>query len=859
MASYENASLWKNSLSKKLGEDQYEKERDSFRVQYELFRDKARILAGEINRDLPNYTVHDITHIDALWDMASIIAGENYELNPAEAFVLGGAFLIHDLGMGLAAYPEGKENLKEGVLWKDKYCFIKRNYPNKPSHEIEKETLEIVLRELHAIHAEKLALISWGCDDKIYLIDDGELRSNYGAIIGKIAHSHWWSIEELVKKLPGVLGAPANLPNEWSIDTIKLACIMRVADASHIDSLRAPAFLNRIRKVDGYSQIHWKFQEKLYQPRPQNEQLVYTSKSSFNANESASWWVCYDTLNMISRELSNVDMILRDANKPRLYVKSVAGIGNIDVISKLIGTSGWKPVDAKIHVSQVVSLVKNLGGTQLYGKDYRVPLRELIQNGCDAINARKLMEGEDSFDGKIVVRVSKDDGGDFLEVEDNGVGMSERVISGPFLDFGNSFWGTSLMHEELPGLESKGFRSTGKFGVGFFSVFMIGENVKVTSRRFEDGRSDTKVLTFDKLGLDRPLLRNAQSDEYLKEGGTKVKVYFKSKDALRKLLDSTNDNVDCHLTELMEYMCPTLDVDLYCESYGEKQRKVISANDWLSLEKDEFIRRLKVKTWSDDEDIDDNEISDAIGRNFQNCEVIYEDDKVVGRGYLMAHNDENDLYSMRTTGVITVGGFRTNSANYIAGFLLGDVTTASRNCALPSISRSVFADWFVKQTEALRKSPITCFHPYYAQALGALGKDCSGWKFINSKYGSLALDEFESILRKNNLRKIYLVQDAVLTLQERKYNSSIELNDDVFFVEVGLPSFINADNHMQDDVWSLHNYDFDRSLKNIVKRKFIEFWGSKSERIDITDKKRVIIGKVKDVLIMENAEECEVL
>lgn len=47
-----------------------------------------------------------------------------------------------------------------------------------------------------------------------------------------------------------------------------------------------------------------------------------------------------------------------------------------------------------------------------------------------------------------------------IEVEDNGVGMSPKVLTGPFLDFGQSFWGTSLMHEELPGLESKGFIST---------------------------------------------------------------------------------------------------------------------------------------------------------------------------------------------------------------------------------------------------------------------------------------------------------------------------------------------------------------------------------------------------------------
>jgi len=854
MATYENASLWKNSLSKKLGEDKYNKQRDYFRVQYELFRDKARILASEINIDLPNYTVHDITHIDALWDMASIICGEKYDLNPAEAFVLGGAFLIHDLGMGLAAYPEGIDNLKKGVLWQDKFSYLKKKYPDKQEHQIEKDTLEIVLRELHAIHAEKLALISWGSTEKTFLIDDGNLRHDYGSIIGKIAHSHWWSIDDLIKKLPPLLGAPANLPNEWCIDPLKLACIMRVADAAHIDSLRAPAFLNRVRKLDAYSQLHWTFQQKLYQPRTQNEQLVYTSKSSFNADESASWWICYDTLAMISRELSNADMLLRDYEKPRFEVKSVAGIGNIEVISKLIETNGWKPVDAKIHVSQVVNLVRNLGGAQLYGDDYKVPLRELIQNGTDAIKARRLLEDEDSYNGKIVVRISKDGDGEYLEVEDNGVGMSERVISGPFLDFGTSFWGTSFMHEELPGLESKGFKSTGKFGVGFFSVFMIGEKVKVTSRRFEDARSDTKILTFDQFGLDRPLLRDAEVDEYLKEGGTKIRVYFKERDSLINMLDTDNDEESPSLNNLLEYMCPTLEVDLYCESYDEKREKIISANDWLTLDEHAFVKRLKVSSRSD---LSNSEVDAILKKSSSNCEIIYENDMVAGRGFLYRIDDSGYKYSVRKSGVITVGGFRTGSINYIAGFLLGEVCTASRSLANPILSCDGFGKWLSNQAEKLKNEMPTHSQQYYAEALAALNIDCNGWKFINSKYGYLDLEEFKITLEKYSLKKIYFIQDCAFSNEERRYNSRIQLNDNIFIVSVGLPAMITTRSGGLNSDWNKNGFDFKRTLKSIAQTAFMQHWGKDIDDEYSWERKRIVIGKIENTEIMEIAEECE--
>ena len=64
-----------------------------------------------------DYTVHDLSHLDALWEMADLIVGTNFILNPAEAFVFGVAVLLHDAGMTVAAYPGGMEEL-EGMLGK---------------------------------------------------------------------------------------------------------------------------------------------------------------------------------------------------------------------------------------------------------------------------------------------------------------------------------------------------------------------------------------------------------------------------------------------------------------------------------------------------------------------------------------------------------------------------------------------------------------------------------------------------------------------------------------------------------------------------------------------------------------------
>jgi hypothetical protein len=210
--------------------------------------------------------------------MADIIAGDGYEITPTEAFVLGGAILLHDLGMGLASFPEGLAELQKEETWADIVTaqFQKQfdRIPTRseilnPPDEIKKEATAFMLRSLHAKQAEHLAQISWQVSTEEppqFLIYDNEIRQVYGRVIGLIAHSHWWSVNRLEKEFSRTLGAPHWCPNEWIVDPLKVACLLRVSDASHIDARRAPSFLRVIRKPASFSDEHWKFQEKLQKP-----------------------------------------------------------------------------------------------------------------------------------------------------------------------------------------------------------------------------------------------------------------------------------------------------------------------------------------------------------------------------------------------------------------------------------------------------------------------------------------------------------------------------------------------------------------------------------------------------------------
>src|SRR5689334_3651417 len=115
---FEHTQLWRRTLAECI-DDPYSAPRQLLRSGYLQFRATVEPLAGEIARSMPMFTDHSIVHADSLWDTASQVCGHEFPVNPAEAFVLGGAFLLHDLGMGLASYSLGVADLEADPQFDD--------------------------------------------------------------------------------------------------------------------------------------------------------------------------------------------------------------------------------------------------------------------------------------------------------------------------------------------------------------------------------------------------------------------------------------------------------------------------------------------------------------------------------------------------------------------------------------------------------------------------------------------------------------------------------------------------------------------------------------------------------------------
>jgi hypothetical protein len=323
--------------------------------------------------------------------------------------------------------------------------------PTAPDAEARRALLLDTLRAIHAERARDLADFEVEtAGRRHYLLGDDQLRTHLGALMGEIASSHHWDAGTLVSRLGGTRGSLAGMPADWTIRPVLLAGLLRCADATQLDQDRAPDFLFGLLQLRGLSEQHWRAQNRLAHPYvdpAQPEALVFTSTRPFVEEEASAWWIAYDALGVANRELQAMDALLRDVGLPPLQVNRVRGAETPDRLSALVQVSGWRPVLADVRISRVDRIVELFGGEKLYGHQMWVPVRELIQNAADAIRYRRELEpGNSAYDGRIVARLRDEGSGHvWIEVEDDGLGMSEAVLTGPLIDFGESYISSSLV------------------------------------------------------------------------------------------------------------------------------------------------------------------------------------------------------------------------------------------------------------------------------------------------------------------------------------------------------------------------------------------------------------------------------
>lgn len=532
-------------------------------------------LAETIARDAPGFTDHSIRHMDALWSVAEkILTNEEIQsLSPAEAFLLTSGFYLHDIGMAYAATEEGRRRLEASPEY---LAVLKSTTSTQIEPSLRAQALAAAIRAKHAGVAIELATsVIPGTTQ--FLIEPINIREQFGLTCGRIAASHHWSVERLDTELGGQDRVP--LAGGRSADLGFVAAALRLIDYAHINRERASALTRSLRpNIGEESSKHWDAQQDIDGPERTGDELVYRSAKELQNVDA--WWLYYEMLRGLDNEIRQVRSFLqkRTVSSGRLSLVGVRGAGSPDQAAKFIVTAGFLPLEIGVRASSITRLVKLLAGESLYGRNFMAPVRELVQNAVDAVLLKRAVAKSpaDAALAGLPVSVSliEEAGTLALSVRDWGIGMSQRIIADHLLTIASDYWEVQYF-SDFPG-GAKSFTPTGRFGIGFLSVFMLGEEIWVSTERSGDSRYQ---LSIHGLGRRAELRRDSNSGY----SGSEIKVTLKQ-------------NVGSELEDLQSlcrYYFPLLPIPLEITT---PKGKLILEPSWLLYASVEELRNWATET-----------------------------------------------------------------------------------------------------------------------------------------------------------------------------------------------------------------------------------------------------------------------
>jgi hypothetical protein len=748
--------------------------RDHLRASLADARTRAINLAERIRVDLPEFTEHGTAHLDALWAGCDLLVSDETHLSPLEAFTLGASILIHDLALTYAAYPGGQDELRRLTAWTDGVAvrlMRRTGRPvtaadlNDPPADIAATVDRDVLRQNHARQAANLATQAWSSSDgeQRFLIESPELRHDLGYLIGAIAASHWTSAADLPALLPEGAFGLGGWPSNWTVRPLLLACVLRCADAANIDGSRTPLWERVHRRIGVEARKHWEFQKRLSRAELAGDQLRFTSLAPFPASEAEAWWAAYDAVATVDTELRAVHGLLLDERLPALTARGVVGAHSPRSLARHVQTNGWHPVEAELHVSDVRFVIEHMGGAMLYF-DWNetdlaeVPLRELLANAADASKARSALTGNPA--APVAIRIAHDPSAITIEVVDHGVGMTPQILTGHLLDFGRSLWSDPELSSVHPGLLASGFQPTGQFGIGFFSVFMWSDSVRVTSRPFREGAAAGRTLEFREGARSRPILRLESLPELDDTGGTVVTVDVPphTSDSFSPGCTAALDSAS-KLAARVASIAPASAVTIKAQVNNETVDAVL-ANDWIDMPAAELLSRLV------DWEISPNSYGAQALRLIRD-----RDGTPIARACLNPSTHSLGAPS----GALTQNGFRLETLEAIGGVWRGLPITLSRSGGLSDIPRNLVSEWATEQGSIGALRLASDDQLALAKDVLALGGQLSDLAFVLSSGGARSFPDFVAWCSRR--RQVLLVDLEEAWISE--YEEPADTDDDL--------------------------------------------------------------------------------
>ena len=185
--------------------------------------------------------------------------------------------------------------------------------------------------------------------------------------------------------------------------------------------------------------------------------------------------------------------------------------------------------------------------------EHDIFIRELVSNACDAITKRATIarsQGYEIPEGKVKVEVDK--ANKTITISDNGIGMTDSEVEKYIAQL--AFSGAEEFVQKMKDMGNTTAKDEiiGKFGLGFYSAFMVAEKVEVESLSMTPGSVATKWTCLGDTDYEF-------SDSTKSETGTTIKLYI-SADS-EDFLDSWKlKETLTHYCDFMPYPVGVLDL-----------------------------------------------------------------------------------------------------------------------------------------------------------------------------------------------------------------------------------------------------------------------------------------------------------
>lgn len=447
---------------------------------------------------LEEFTKHDITHIDAMLGLYDwLIPDATKEImTPADWLLLTLTTYLHDFGLLITRDEYDKRELssfptyKEAVFESQGATF--QDYRAQLSHMDGDAAEKFMYQEfVRANHAGRIR--SWltdspdpalGFDSRIssrLKLLLSEVEETFREDVGVVCESH--HLEDLLdtKKYP--LSKPYGRTHDEEANVQYAALLLRTADLLHITKDRVPTTAALIiNPRNPKSQTEWAKQKAVRTVRAKliNSEDGAAPRATDTIEVHATFKEAEGYFGLTSY-LQYADEQISQTHGWATESENRSALGyqfpwrHIDTSN--IEAKGFvaETFEFKIDQAKILDL---LTGHTLYN-DTRVVVRELVQNSLDAVRLVQTIANSANYSPQI--EVTWDSKERVLEVVDNGVGMTQRVIENNFLRVGASHYQDPEFIKEHPD-----FSPISRFGIGVLSAFMVADDVSVVTNHVDE-------------------------------------------------------------------------------------------------------------------------------------------------------------------------------------------------------------------------------------------------------------------------------------------------------------------------------------------------------------------------------------